>query len=49
MYTEEIEKVVCNILYSVKQINQQQNKLDDCHFVYIHLKPITLYEALLAF
>lgn len=50
MYTEAIEKImhVVFILYRVRQINQQQNNLDDCYLVYICFKPITPDEALLA-
>lgn len=36
------------ILYRIRHINQQQKKLDDCHFVYIHFRPTALDEALLA-
>lgn len=49
VYTQEIERImwIIFILYTLRQINQQQNKLDDCHFVYIHFKLITLDEILL--
>lgn len=49
VYTQEIERImwIILILYTLGQINQQQNKLDDCHFVYIHFKLITLDEILL--
>lgn len=50
MYTEAIEKKSCVvfILYRVRQINQQQNHLDDCYLVYTCFKPVTPDEALLA-
>lgn len=49
VYTQEIERImwVIFILCTLRQINQQQNKLDDCHFVYIRFKLITLDEILL--